>query len=147
MTEFGAVGPGFSIEDAEVDTMFEAYQGARSVFYVLQENEVVGCGGIAQLEGGDEETCELKKMYYLPQARGQGLGRLLGETLVQDARRLGYRRIYIETLASLVGANHLYKNLGFKTIDSGLGNTGHCGCDTFYLKEIEPVELAPDLMG
>lgn len=146
MTEFGAVGSGFSIEDPEVEAMFEAYADARSTFYVVElERDLVGCGGIAPLEGGDGVTCELKKMYFQPAARGRGLGKLLAETLLQDAARLGFRRVYLETLDSMTAANRLYQKLGFEKLESALGNTGHCGCDTYYALDIEPIELDPSL--
>lgn len=147
MTEFGAVGAGFSIEDAEVDCMYESYSAEQSRFYVLDDRRgVLGCGGIAQLEGGDAGVCELKKMYFLPEARGQGAGRLLAETLIQDARRIGFRRVYIETLESMTAANRLYQKLGFVPLAEGLGNTGHCGCDTFYALDLEPFVVDPSLL-
>ena len=50
MTEYGAVGEGYSIEDPEVDDMFGAYSGNRSAFFVIEMNGIiVGCGGIAPL--------------------------------------------------------------------------------------------------
>jgi putative acetyltransferase len=141
MTEFGAVGPGFSIEDPEVDAMFEAYEDPRSVFYVLLNgDQPIGCGGVSQLVGGDSGVCELKKMYFLPEGRGQGAGRVLAELLIIDARRLGYHRIYIETLQRMVAANHLYRRLGFKLLDGCLGATGHVGCDLFYALDLDPVD-------
>lgn len=147
MTEFGAVGTGFSIEDPEVDAMFEAYEHERARFYVIEESgSAVGCGGIAPLAGGESDVCELKKMYFLPAARGRGAGRLLAETLLADAQRIGFRRVYIETLESMSVANRLYQKLGFVRLDGGLGNTGHCGCDTFYAIDVEPMELDPSLL-
>ena len=141
MPEFGAVGPGYSIEDAEVDTMFEAYQGIQKAFYVVvTAGKVVGCGGVAPLDGGQEDVCELKKMYFLSEARGRGAGRVLAELLINDARKLGFNKIYIETLQQMEAANGLYKSLGFQKIDGPLGNTGHCGCDTHYLLELQPLE-------
>lgn len=146
MTEFGAVGSGFSIEDPEVDAMFEAYAGPMAKFYVVEQGQRLhGCGGIAPLAGADRDTCELKKMYFLPEVRGQGVGRLLAETLLRDAAGLGFRRIYIETLESMAAANRLYQKLGFERLEKSLGNTGHCGCDTFYALDLEPIELDPSL--
>ena len=137
MPEFGAVGPGFSIEDPEVDAMFESYRHDRAAFYVLTKaGKVVGCGGVAPLESGDADTCELKKMYFLEEARGYGAGKVLGELLIQEAQALGFRRIYIETLERMEAANELYRKLGFHRIESSLGNTGHCGCDTYYLLDL-----------
>lgn len=146
MTEFGAVGSGFSIEDPEVDAMFEAYLGSKSVFYVLCDREqVVGCGGLAQLAGADEPICELKKMYFLPEARGKGLGTLLCETLLVDAARMGYKTAYIETMRVMQAANRLYQKVGFEEASEPLGSTGHCGCDLYYTKQLESPELDPSL--
>ncbi len=148
MTEHGAVGEGFSIQDAEVDTMYQAYQGPRTIMYVIEHQaEVAGCGGLGPLVGGESNVCELKKMYFKPQIRGQGLGRILGEMLIVDARRLGYRQIYIETLASMQAANQLYQKLGFERRDEKLGDTGHCGCDTFYDMHIDAPSVDPSLLA
>ena len=73
MPEFGAAGPGFAIHDAEVDTLHEAYAQPRSQYFVVErEGTVIGGAGIAPLQGGDMDVCELRKMYFLPQARGLG---------------------------------------------------------------------------
>jgi putative acetyltransferase len=148
MTEFGAVGPGYSIQDPEVDDMYAAYRAARRVCYVLeQEGEVVGCGGLAPLQGAEDETCELQKMYFLAEARGLGAGRLMGEMLIMDAQRFAYERIYIETLAHMRAARELYQKLGFQQLANGLGRTGHSGCDTFYALNIEPLVIDPKLLS
>ena len=148
MTEFGAVGPGFSIQDAEVDQISMAYAESGSEFYVVQDRAaVVGCGGIAHLKGAAQSICELKKMYFRPQARGQGLGRLLAETLIVDAQRWGYAKVYIETLDSMSAACKLYERLGFQRLESSLGDTGHFDCDVFYGLDLEPHELDPSLLA
>lgn len=144
MTEFGAVGNGFSIEDPEVDTMYEAYAGAQAVFYVVtMHGQLVGGAGIAPLEGGEPGVCELKKMYFLPAARGKGAGKVLGKLLINEAKLLGYQRVYVETLDRMQAANRLYSRLGFRPLDSSLGNTGHHGCDRYYALELsEPVQIS-----
>lgn len=138
MTEYGAVGPGYSIEDPEVDAMFEAYNHARALFLVLEnaDGHLVGCGGIAPLQGGDADTCELKKMYFLPEARGQGMGRKLMETLEVAARQRGFQQIYLETIAAMQEANRLYQRLQFEPLPGPMGNTGHTGCGLFYVKRV-----------
>jgi putative acetyltransferase len=134
MTEFGAVGKGYSIEDPEVDAMYEAYLGERSVYYVVVlEDEVLGCGGIAPLRGGDADTCELKKMYFKPALRGLGMGRKLVEQLLEDARKEGYKHVYLETIPKMETANLLYKKTGFRALDGSVGNTGHTACGAFYM--------------
>lgn len=75
MTEFGAVGCGYSSQDLEVDAMFEAYPSPKSAFFVVVQGEnVLGCGGMGPLAGGADDVCELRKMYFKPELRGTGMG-------------------------------------------------------------------------
>lgn len=137
MTEFQAVGEGYSIGDAEVDDMYSNYRDKRACYYVIVlDQKVVGCGGIAPLTGGDEFTCELRKMFFLPSTRGLGLGRRLLMKLLDEARKRGYKQCYLETLDRMWQANQLYKKNGFKLLDKPLGNTGHCRCDRWYALDL-----------
>ncbi len=138
MTSFGAVGEGFSIEDLEVDQMYEAYQGNQSVMYVVvgKEEKVLGCGGFAPLTGGDPDTCELRKMYFLEEARGKGLGRKMLEMSLVGAKEMGFKKCYLETLQHMEAARRLYEKAGFLPLSCALGNTGHGGCDSYYLLEL-----------
>jgi putative acetyltransferase len=137
MTEYGAVGYGFSIEDEEVDNMFESYTCNRAEYYVIEKNNIVeGGAGIARLAGGDEDTCELKKMYFLPPARGKGFGNKLMDLCVDAAKKFEYKRIYLETLQRMPEARSLYEKYGFIQIDKPMGNTGHFNCECWYVKEI-----------
>ena len=67
---------------------------------------------------GDGTDGELKRMYVAPPARGLGLGRALGTAAVAEARRLGYRRLLLDSRTSLVAACALYRDLGFVEIDA-----------------------------
>jgi len=138
MTSFGAVGEGFSIEDPEVDQMYEAYQGNQSAMYVVEENgkTILGCGGYAPLIGGDPDTCELRKMYFLEEARGKGLGRKMLEMSLVAAKEEGFKKCYLETLKHMEAARRLYEKSGFLPLTCSLGNTGHGGCDSYYLLEL-----------
>jgi N-acetylglutamate synthase-like GNAT family acetyltransferase len=134
MASFGATGPGYSSSDAEVDAMSAAYDGARAACFVIEEDgRVVGCGAIGPLEGADAGTCELRKMYLLPAARGRGLGRQLLDRCLAAARGRGYRRCYLETLSAMDAAQALYAQAGFARLDAPLGSTGHSGCNRHYL--------------
>ena len=62
---------------------------------------------------GADGDAELKRMYVDPAGRGLGLGRALGAAAVAESRRLGYRRLLLDTRASLVAACALYRSLGF----------------------------------
>src|SRR5439155_25559511 len=58
--------------------------------------------------------CEMKRLYVIPGSRDLGLGRTLCETVIAEARRLGYTRMRLETLPSMGRAQDLYVSLGFK---------------------------------
>jgi putative acetyltransferase len=134
MPEFGAGGQGFAIHDKEVDDMFAAYSRARCAYFVCEmDGELVGGGGIAPLQGGDPDTCELKKMYFLPEGRGLGLGQLVLTDCLIAARDMGFEFCYLETFNTMNNAMKLYERNGFKRIPGAMGATGHFACDTFYL--------------
>jgi len=137
MTEYGAVGCGFSINDAEVDAMHEAYPAPGSAFFVVErKRKILGCGGMGPLQAGEEGVCELRKMYFLPELRGTGLGtRLLG-VILDAARAAGYALCYLETLENMNSAQRLYTKHGFKPVDHALGNTGHSSCNRFMTLDL-----------
>ena len=137
MPEFGAVGDGFAINDPEVDWMQRAYALPRSAYFVVAlEGRVVGGGGVAPLVGGDADTCELRKMYFLKQVRGQGIGSEMLRRCLDAARSFGFRHCYLETLSGMNDAIRLYERHGFRRIGAPRGSTGHGGCNTFYLLEL-----------
>jgi putative acetyltransferase len=133
MPEFGADGPGFAIHDPEVDHLTEAYGGDRARYYVVVEaGRVLGGGGFAPLAGADPDVCELRKMYFLAEARGRGVGQALLERLLAEARGAGFRLCYLETLTGMIAAQRLYERVGFTRIGAPMGATGHFGCDRWY---------------
>lgn len=137
MTEFGAVGPGYSIEDPEVDTMYETYQQPGHRFWVItDEKRVLGCGGIGPLQGAAASICELKKMYFYPALRGKGWGKKLVEVCLESAKACGYQTIYLETIARMEQANGLYIRMGFKKLDHYMGATGHSACELSYARPV-----------
>jgi putative acetyltransferase len=137
MPEFGASGDGFAINDPEVDWMSRAYAEPRCSYFVVEQGgEVRGGGGVAPLTGGDGDICELRKMYFLPEMRGLGAGAAMMQHCQQAAREHGFRRVYLETLCGMTGARKLYEKTGFRLIDAPMGDTGHGGCNTFYVLDL-----------
>jgi putative acetyltransferase len=140
MTEHGAVGDGFAIVDAEIDALSVAYDPGRdppAEYWVLDdEGELLGGGGFGALAGSDGQTCELRKMYLLPRARGGGHGRRLLEHVLARAAATGYRRCYLETLATMDKARALYLAAGFTKLCRPEGATGHFACDAWYTREL-----------
>lgn len=139
MPEFGADGPGFAIHDPEVSAMSAAYNGPRSAYFVVEnDGQVVGGAGITNLAGGDGQTAELRKMYFLPETRGKGIGARLLRHLIRLATEFGYERIYLETLTGMDAAQRLYEHLGFRRLTKQMGATGHFGCNRYYLLDLNP---------
>lgn len=133
MPEFGASGKGFAIHDKEVDDIAGSYSQPRTAYFVCEAGaKIVGGGGIAPLQGGDDSVCELKKMYFLKEGRGQGLGRRLVQRCLEAAKDLGFEYCYLETFNTMKDAMKLYEKMGFDKIPGPLGNTGHFACDQFY---------------
>lgn len=133
MTEFGAVGEGYSIVDPEVDAMYQSYRRAKHYYLVVEKDGVVcGGGGIGPLAGCDETTCELRKMFYRPEIRGIGIGNRLLEQLLKQASEMGYKQCYLETLDRMTQAKKLYERFGFRALKSAKGCTGHTKCDRYY---------------
>ncbi len=133
MPEFGASGPGFAIHDPEVEAMSAAYAGPRAGYWVVErDGRVLGGGGFAPLRGGDGATCELRKMYFLPELRGLGVGARLLRTILDAATAAGFRSCYLETLEHMTRARRLYEAFGFQQLDAPRGATGHFGCDAWY---------------
>jgi len=137
MPEFGADGPGFAIHDTEVDHLYEAYTQPHSAYFVVErDGAVLGGAGIAPLQNGEPDVCELRKMYFLPQARGVGAGTAMMQACLAEARARGFRRCYLETLTGMDGAQALYARSGFQQIDKPMGGTGHFSCDRFFLLDL-----------
>lgn len=138
LAEFGANHPGTVYYDPTTDALYELFQQKGSIYYVAElDGKIVGGAGIYPSNGLPANTCELVKMYLLPQARGKGLGKMLIDKVLAFARDWGYRFVYIETMPELKKAMSIYEKFGFKYLDAPMGNTGHTGCSIWMLKEFE----------
>ena len=137
LAEFGANRPGTVYFDSSTDHLFDLFQTPRSVYYVAFNKEsLIGGAGIFPSPGLPEDTCELVKMYLVPESRGLGIGRLLIEKCLAYAKHAGYEKVYLETLPELKKAIHVYEKFGFKYLSSPMGNTGHFGCDVWMIREL-----------
>lgn len=137
LTEFGANHPGTVYYDDATDHLFELFQQPLSIYFIAIINDkMVGGGGIYPTEGLPENTCELVKMYLLPVARGKGIGKMIIENCLQNARALGFKNVYLETMPELEQAMNVYEKFGFEYLKGPLGNSGHFGCSKWMLKTL-----------
>lgn len=138
LEEFGANKPGTVYFDKETDHLYELFSNTPGSMYrvATYQGKLLGGAGIFPTPALPEGTCELVKMYLLPEARGKGVGRKLMDAAFTQAIALGYTKIYIETMPELTRAIGLYEKLGFTYLNGPLGNSGHCGCDIWMLKKI-----------
>ncbi len=137
LTEFKANKPGTVFFDESTDRLSELFSVPKSMYYICMiDGRIVGGAGIYPTDGLPNDTCELVKMYILPDARGKGLGKALINTCVEFAQQQGYKKIYLETMPELARAVSVYEQLGFTSLSHSLGNSGHFGCAIWMLKEI-----------
>lgn len=98
--------------DTDLDAIEQHYFSQNGFFAALEiNNAIVATVGLHRV---DNTTCELRKMYCLPEHRGCGVGRVLMEFALAKARELGYNRVILETASPLLEAIGLYKKFGFK---------------------------------
>jgi ribosomal protein S18 acetylase RimI-like enzyme len=98
----------------EVDLSFQDFESELADPFGFYEVVLLAEDGCAALRRIDEQTCEMKRLYVRPRARGSGLGRRLAEAVIADARARGYERMLLDTLPSMTAAQRLYGSLGFR---------------------------------
>lgn len=137
LEDFNVPKVGTAYADKSLDCMFETYHKPKTVYFVVEENDkIIGGAGVAKLDNFEGNVCELQKMYFLPEARGRGIGMQMMEFCLAKAREFGYEKIYLETMEYMTHAQKLYKQAGFEYIDSAMGNTGHYSCPVHMLKNL-----------
>ena len=137
LIEFGVPKVGTAYADASLDCMTETYANNQSAYFVIEDHgKIIGGAGIAPLDNFEGNVCELQKMYFLPEARGRGLGIKMMQKCLDKAKDFGFEKCYLETMPYMDNAQKLYAKVGFESLDKPLGNTGHYSCNVWMIKAI-----------
>jgi putative acetyltransferase len=105
---------GFDKELAELPGDYAPPQGR--LLLAEHAGAVAGCGALHKL---DTEVCEMKRLYLRPEFRGKGLGRMLCDRILSEARQIGYRRLRLDTVEPVMkDAVAMYRRLGFREISA-----------------------------
>jgi GNAT superfamily N-acetyltransferase len=82
------------------------------ILVALFNNEPVGVCALIKMSDPDYDF-ELSKMAVSPKAQGKKIGWMIGEAIKDKARKLGAKKLYLESNTILIPAINLYRKLGF----------------------------------
>ena len=119
---------------SDIDDVKSHYFDNDGLFLVLLDNEqVVGTGAIRKF---NQEICELKRMWFIKEYRGQGWGRKMAQILFDFAKQTGYRKVRLDFVSEELQpqAFQFYKNLGFYSIERYIDSP----CNKFMEKLLDP---------
>lgn len=112
LSEYGLTWEGEGA-DRDVLEIEEYYFNAGGEFWVIEhKNQILGTGAYYPISRA-ENAVEIRKMYFLPEIRGLGLGKYLLQELEKTIENRGFKQIWIETASILKEAVQLYENNGY----------------------------------
>ena len=130
--------PGTAYFDPQLDCLSAYYNAEpekRAYFIALDENDkIIGGVGIAEFDGLCD-CAEIQKLYLDDSSKGKVYGKELMKIAENEARKSGYKQLYLETHSNLTAAIYLYEKSGFKQIDRPK-EAVHGKMDRFYLKKL-----------
>ncbi len=101
--------------DHELEAPGEKYGPPSGRLYLaLEDGEAVGCAALAR---NDDDYCELKRVYVRSAHRGKHISRALVLRAIEDARKIGYQHMRLDTFPFMKAAIRLYESLGFREVE------------------------------
>lgn len=104
---------GFADELASLPGCYAPPRGRLLVAWM--GDEAAGCVALRPMA---DDACEMKRLYVRPKLRGGGIGKLLAEAIIAEARQIGYAVMRLDTVPKLEAATRLYESLGFARRDA-----------------------------
>lgn len=104
----------FEEELNSIEAQYSQPGGALLIGY-NDTSEAIAC---VALRKWDDETAELKRMFVQPAYQGHKIGYRLMEEIIAIAKKIGYKKIKLDTLSTMLGAIKLYRSYGFYEIPS-----------------------------
>lgn len=137
LKSLGLAIPGTAYFDPQLNHLYQYYNSLKNAEYwvIEQEGKVVGGIGIAPFNEHDC-TCELQKLYLIPEVQGLGLSKKLMEKALSFASK-HYEKCYLETMRDLETACILYEKFGFTLLQRPLEGSDHSTMDAWYLKGLK----------
>jgi putative acetyltransferase len=111
-----ALEPDLNGTDRDIADIEAHYINRGGIFEVIEDKQgnLLGTCGLYPMT---DDTVELRKMYFAKELRGRGFGKQTLEKMIDTARAMGFRKIYLETATVLKEAVHLYEKFGFLPTD------------------------------
>ncbi len=138
LEKYGLDVPGTAYFDPGLDRLSDFYLEKRDKrrYFILEGEggKVLGGVGLAEFEL-IEGAAELQKMYLADEVKGRGLGKMLVAEIEDAARKLGYKKLYLETHSNLTEAVSMYERKGFTEIPRP-DFVRHGFMDRFFIKEL-----------
>jgi len=103
----------FESELEEIGVQYNKPTGG--LILIKHQKTFIGCAGIRKFK---EDVAELKRMYIQTEYRGCGLGKILLEKIIKLARELGYKKVRLDTISTMVEAVNLYRQTGFRETEA-----------------------------
>ncbi len=132
--EYGAPLVNTVYDDTRTWHVYETMEKEKAGYWVIDcDGEVMGGCGYYPTDGLPEGYVELVKFYLSPLIRGKGYGSRLFRHVIDEARKAGYKHLYIESFPEFADAVRMYARHGFTELSSRLGHSGHTAT-TIHMK-------------